>query len=73
MGEDKTVVGQLKKLAQLEGFEEGTQVFDRRVRQLQVIKCRELKGVSTCRECQVFDFCELAKQVMREHRGFKEE
>jgi hypothetical protein len=73
MAEDKTVIGQLRKLAELEGFEDGTEVFDRRIRQLKVIKCRELKGVSTCGECPVFDFCELAKQVLREHRGFKDE
>ena len=73
MDDDKTVVGQLKKLAELEGFKEGTSVHDRRVRQLQVIKCRELKGVSNCRECKVFDFCELAKRVMREHRGYDDD
>ena len=73
MGDDKTIVGQLRKLAELEGFEDGTQLFDRRVRQLQVIKCRELRGVTTCSECKVFDFCELAKQVMREHRGYRDD
>jgi len=67
---DKTVVDQLKQLAQLEGYEDGTNTFDRRVRQLQVIKCREIKGVSTCRECTVFEFCDLAKRVMREHKGY---
>ena len=70
MQEDKTVVGQLRKLAEMEGYKDGTPIFDRRVRQLQVIKCRELKGVSTCRECKVFEFCDLAKRVMREHKGY---
>jgi hypothetical protein len=72
MSEDSTVVDQLKKLAQLEGYTDGTDTFDRRVRQLQVIKCREIKGVSTCRECTMFEFCDLAKRVMREHKGYKD-
>lgn len=73
MSDDKTVIGQLKRLAEMEGYTDGTQTHERRVRQLQVIKCRELKGVATCRECKVFEFCELAKRVMREHRGYRDE
>ena len=72
MDEDNTVIGQLKRLAEMEGFKDETPGFDRRVRQLQVIKCRELKGVSTCTECEVFEFCEIAKRVMRERRGIEE-
>lgn len=68
-GDDKTVMGQLKQLAELEGFSDGTPEHDRRMRQLQVIKCREIKAVSICHECQAFDYCELAKRVLREHRG----
>ena len=71
--DDTTVVGQLKRLAEMEGFEDGTPVFGRRVRQLQVVKCRELRGVPTCHECEVFDFCELAKRVLREHKGFDDD
>jgi hypothetical protein len=73
MSEDKTVVDQLKQLAELEGYKDGTPIFERRVRQLQVIKCRELKGVSTCHECKFFEFCELAKQVLREHKGYTDD
>jgi len=68
--EDKTIIGQLKKLAVLEGYEEETEAFGKRVRQLQVVKCREFRGVFNCTECKVFDYCELAKRVLREHRGF---
>lgn len=71
MSEDNAIIAQLKRLAEMEGFVEETPGFDRRVRQLQVIKCRELKGVFTCSECQVFEFCELAKRVMRDRRGLK--
>lgn len=66
----KGLVAALKMAAEMEGFEEGTEIFEKRVRQLKVIKCREIRGKSTCTECDVFDFCELAKQVMREHRGY---
>ena len=72
MDEDNTVMSQLKRLAEMEGFKDETQGFDRRVRQLQVIKCRELKGVSTCTECDVFEYCEIAKRVMRDRKGFGE-
>lgn len=68
--EDKTIIGQLKKLAVLEGYAEETDGFDKRLRQLKVVKCRELRGASNCSECKTFDYCELAKQVMREHRGY---
>jgi len=73
MAEDSETIVQLKQLAEMEGFVEETPGFDRRVRQLQVIKCRELKGVFTCSECEVFEFCELAKRVMRDRRGLAED
>jgi len=72
MSEDNTVMTQLKRLAEMEGFKEETPGFERRIRQLQVVKCREIKGVSACTECQVFDYCEIAKQVMRDRRGIKD-
>lgn len=72
MDDDNTVMGKLKRLAEMEGFKDETPGFDRRVRQLQVIKCRELKGVSTCTECEVFEYCEVAKKVMRDRRGLSE-
>lgn len=69
MAEGK-IVEQLKKLAEIEGYKPETEAFDRRLRQLKVIKCREMRGHATCRECPAFDHCELTKQVMREHRGY---
>lgn len=71
--DDNTIVGGLKKLALLEGYDAGTEPFERRVRQLQVTKCREMKGVSSCHECKFFDYCDLVKKVMRERRGIDDE
>jgi hypothetical protein len=68
--DDKSVLGELKRIAILEGFEEETEAFEKRLRQLQVVRCREMRGVFNCQECKVFDYCELAKRVLREHRGF---
>ena len=70
MSEESPILTQLKRLAEMEGFVEETPGFDRRVRQLQVIKCRELKGVFTCTECEVYEFCELTKKVLRDRKGF---
>jgi len=67
--DDNTVIGGLKKLAVLEGYDPGSDLFDKRVRQLQVTKCREMKGVNSCHECKFFDYCDLVKKVMRERRG----
>lgn len=67
---DKGILANLKRVAEMEGFEEGTEVFEKRLRQLKVVKCREIRGMSTCNECDVFDYCDLAKKVMREHRGY---
>lgn len=69
--EDNSVIGLLKKEAALEGYDPGTEVFEMRVRQLQVIKCREMKSVAVCTECKFYDSCTLIKQVMRENRGYK--
>lgn len=70
--DDNSVIGGLKKLAVLEGYDPGTDRFEMRVRQLQVTKCREMKGVNSCHECKFFDYCDLVKKVMRERRGHDE-
>lgn len=69
--EDNSVIGGLKKLAVLEGYKEGTPHFEKRVRQLQVIKCREIRGVPFCTECNYLDSCDLIKKVMREQHGYE--
>ena len=70
--DDDSVIGNIKKNVALEGYVEGTDPFERRVRQLQVGKCREMRGVNSCRECQFFDYCDLVKKVMRERQGHED-
>jgi hypothetical protein len=70
MAEDGLLV-QLGRNVEAEGLKKGTEDYDRRLRQVKVEKCREMKGQHTCSECPTFDFCDLAKQVLREHRGIK--
>jgi hypothetical protein len=70
--DDNSIIGGLKKMAELEGYKAGTPANERRVRQLKVIKCREIRGVPFCTECKFFDYCELIKQVMREQNGYEE-
>jgi len=70
--EDNSIIGGIKKMAELEGYAPGTDKFDKRCRQLQVIKCRELRGVSFCSECKYYDDCTLIKRVMREQSGYEE-
>ena len=69
--DDHTVIGQLKRDAVLEGYVQGTEAFDHKVRQLQVSKCREMRGHSSCSECQFFDYCDLVKRLMRDNRGIE--
>lgn len=69
-GEKKSKLDKIRLTAEMEGYEEGSETFERRVRQLKVIECREIRGHSACTECKTFDYCELAKQVLREHRGY---
>jgi hypothetical protein len=66
----KSKVDQLREIAEMEGYEEGTEKFERRLRQLKVVECRDIRGESSCTACKTFDYCELAKQVLREHRGY---
>lgn len=71
MSDDKNKrLDKIHMIAEMEGYEEGSETFERRVRQLKVVQCREIRGHGSCTECEVFDYCELAKQVLREHRGY---
>lgn len=68
---DLSLIGQLKDFAEHEGFDRDTEGFERRLRQLKVIKCREIRGVYSCSSCMAYDDCDLIKQVMRENAGIK--
>ena len=65
------VLQELTDLVVSEGLKEGTPEYDRRLRQVKVEKCREMRGHFTCSECEVYDFCDIAKQVLRDHRGIE--
>jgi len=69
---DRSVLAQLEELARIEGYRPETPGYERRMRQMKVSKCRELRGLNACAECPVFEFCDLAKRVLREHRGYSE-
>lgn len=71
MAEENGILVELGRRAEDEGLKEGTEGYERRLRQLKVEKCREMKGEHTCTECPTFDFCDLAKHVLRDHRGIK--
>lgn len=61
----------IKEEALDEGHTADTPAFERRVRQLQVIKCRTMRGHYSCQECPAFDDCELVKRVLRDKKGYE--
>ena len=67
--EDTSVLGQIISSTKQEGYTPGTPEFERRLRQLKVSKCREMRGHTTCQECPANDVCELYIQVKRDHYG----
>lgn len=66
---DDSIIGQLKLQIELEGYKENTPAWERRLDQVKVIRCREIRGHFICSECPHYDHCELVKKVMRAHRG----
>lgn len=68
---ERGVLAELRRVAETEGFVEGSEPFKKRMDQLQVQKCRELRGYFLCTECNVYDYCELVKKVMRVYRGYE--
>ncbi len=66
---DDTIIGRLKQQIEMEGYKESTPAWDRRLDQVKVLQCREMRGHFVCSECQHYDECELVKKVMRAHRG----
>lgn len=71
MSDDKThpydrtssVVEQIIESVKFEGFKEGTPEFGRRKTQLHVMKCQELRGLSSCTQCDAADHCSLYAQL----------
>jgi hypothetical protein len=51
------------------GLKPGTPVFDRELRKLKVIKCRELRGLDECApSCPANDECETYQSYRRDIR-----
>lgn len=69
--DDPTVLGQIISSVKNEGYAPGSKEFEKRKRQLQVAKCREMRGLITCTECPANDICELYIQVKRDSHGIE--
>jgi hypothetical protein len=52
--------------AEAAGFVAGTGAYDRKVRELRVLKCRELQQEPICSACRAYMDCELIKQHLRD-------
>lgn len=70
--DDVSVLGQIVTSVKHEGYSLGTPEFEKRKRQLQVAKCREMRGLTSCSECPANDWCEIYAQVKRDASGIKE-
>lgn len=62
-----SILQEITESVKLEGLAEGTPEFSRRKDQLHVMKCRELKGLSSCTECVACDNCSLYARVKYNH------
>jgi hypothetical protein len=60
-----TVLSELEKAAALRN-EYGSDAYDRELRKLKVLKCREMKALSFCSECGAYLDCEILKQFLRD-------
>jgi hypothetical protein len=57
---------QLKMIAEAEGFDPDGEHFEKRIRQLKVIQCREHRNVRVCSNCDLYFSCELIEAVMKD-------
>lgn len=62
----EAIVEELEASLEFEGYTKGTAVFDRKLRERKVERCRELKRMAVCSECPVYDECDLLKQHLRD-------
>ncbi len=49
-----------------EGYKPGTPQFNIVFRKRKVERCQEMHGVRSCGACKYFDYCELAKEHLRD-------
>jgi hypothetical protein len=59
------ILDELRDEVELEGYEPGTPEFERIFLARRVKKCQEFQLVEHCTQCKAFDYCELAKQHMK--------
>jgi hypothetical protein len=59
------VLRQLEALAIAEGLKPGTPAYEFRMLQLRVQTCREMRRLSSCQSCVVYDECEYVKGYFR--------
>jgi hypothetical protein len=59
-----SVLNALKDVVISEGFRVGTEDFERRLLQLRVEKCKELRAISGCSDCPIFDECIYIKKLL---------
>lgn len=58
------LVAELESALEFEGYTKGSDVFDQKLRERKVEKCREMKRMAVCSECPVYDECDLLKQYL---------
>lgn len=60
------IIAELERSLEYEGYQPGTEIFEKKMRERKVEKCRELKRMAVCSECPVYDECSLLKQHLRD-------
>lgn len=60
------IVAELESSLEYEGYTRGTAIFEKKMRERKVEKCRELKRMAVCSECPVYDECDLIKSHLRD-------
>lgn len=60
------IVAEIESSLEFEGYTRGTETFERKLRERKVEKCREMKRLSVCYECPVYDECTLLKSHLRD-------
>ena len=60
------ILAEMESSLEFEGYQRGTEVFAKKLRERKVEKCRELKRMAVCSECPVYDECNLLKQHLRD-------
>ena len=60
------IIAAMESSLEFEGYTPGSAVWEKKLRERKVEKCRELKRMAVCSECPVYDECTLIKQHLRD-------